>query len=167
MASASELLAILENFSAVAEEYRDEQKGLASADIDAFRASAGQLAVAAESRGCRFGARPFSDVEANWYRCNDPDVFRSIAELRAKLTAESNVKPPDGAHFQRLFPKGPLENPETQECIEYLFIHRGNGRSDNELLQEKTGKHKSYCQSIQGRIRKARDAGQTSLKPAQ
>jgi hypothetical protein len=69
------------------------------------------------------------------------------------------------AHFLRLFPKGALLNSDVQACIEYISLHRGNGKRYRDLILEKKPCSPTKCASIQKSIRAARSKGQTTLPP--
>ncbi len=67
---------------------RQQQKTPEIATWQEMGPLAAEVAVLAEFWGVSYGARPFSDVARNWWKCEDPEVLRATEELKAKLTAE-------------------------------------------------------------------------------
>ena len=73
------------------------------------------------------------------------------------------------AHRKKLFPRGLPDDPDLVDAIVWLDSERGGGEKDMQILRRFTSESLKSCpkaRSLQGRIRKARQSGRTSLPPA-
>jgi hypothetical protein len=72
---------------------------------------------------------------------------------------------PVRAHLKKLFPLGIPEDVDLRDAIIELDAMRGGGKSDRQILRDKMKISDTKVNALQGRIRKARGSGKTTLPP--
>ena len=95
------------------------------------------------------------------------DLLRGWAE---KLGLEVGAGHRDmvRAHREKLFPNGLPDDQDLIDAIVKLDTERGNGITDKAILLDFTKEQSNSCpkvEKLQGRIRKARQSGKTTLPP--
>jgi hypothetical protein len=113
---------------------------------------------------------------AAWRAAND-DWLVSLEPLFAQASSAIESQCPSGAspenahqaHDKNLFPRGPLEDWELMAAIVAVNNGRGTCGYDIEILRKFTDESVGACpnaESLQKRIRRARQDGRTTLPPS-